>query len=341
MTTFARPVFALLIAAAGTVGGCATSVAEPKGQTTAFQERREEAALDSNTVFVKADGRAVTYTSTHLIVCEDGVNPSLITQFRGFNGQPHVVIEKADGSYDARLSEMPSREPSNYGCNDGAAWTFQLWQDDVGFLRDVDLSGEIVNGLAGKTFGCDGGFQLHSGFELAVSGFKVENGVLKQPNISVSFSGESTGVARGSCSVKATSPRLIFFAGPVPVVYEVSLSFSVEVSVSKASSMRATIGTQGGELVSDDPELQITPMLELGIVFYNAVGTYVGLDLPFNISPRPPCSPEITLSPALKVGAQAGLLGVGVGGLSFTKALGVELNTPVLGPYTIAASRCD
>ncbi len=75
------------------------------------------------------------------------------------------------------------------------------------------------------------------------------------------------------------------------------------------------------------------------MTFYGLVGAYVGVGFPITVSPHAPCSPDVSLSAEFKIGGQAGLLGIAE--LPITKALSVEVSTPVLGPWQIATSQCD
>jgi hypothetical protein len=355
---------ALLVVAAAsltTITGCAAAPEpEPKGSTeSAFEEGdvggsgggggggASSAVVDPNTIYMKADNRIVHYDNRGsgaiaVSICEEGADPALIDKIKGLNGQPTLVIEKADGTFDTRLSEMPRRETDVYYCTGsrygGTAYIFQLWQQDGGFLRNIDVSGAFISGLSGKRVGCEGGFQLTQGLGLGVRGFRVENGTIRQPEVTLTLDGQSTGQAQAKCYLKATSKHLVF-AGLVPVYFEVSIQFGLEISVSKATTIHATIGTNGGSLETDDPTFTLTPQVELGVTFYGLVGAYVGADLPIALTPKPPCSPEITMGVTLKAGGQVGL--IGFADLPINKTLDVEVSTPVLGPFTLRASSCE
>lgn len=350
--------FALFAAGATVTGtGCAApAAAEPQGQGRSADSYDDpeaaaaaaNAAIDANTLYMNVDGRAISYNNADgnarfVTVCENDADSALVDRIKNLDGQPHLVLLQPDGTYDIRLSEAPRREENAYYCTGGkyggTAYIFQLWEQDASFLKHLDLSGSFVSGFAGKSVACEGGFQLQQGLGLDVKNFRIVDGAIQQPEITITLDGQSTGQLQGRCVLKASSGPKVFFAGPVPVVYELQVLFGLQVSFSKASTIHASIGTNGGTLTTDDPTFSITPQLELGVTFYGLVGAYVGADFPIDITPHPPCSPQVMLGVKLKAGAQAGLLGIG--DLPISKALSVEVSSPVLGPFTLAESQCN
>jgi hypothetical protein len=331
---------------------CSTppSAAEPRAATTSHETASDgDATVDDGTLYLKVDQQAVFYDNADgnaiaVTVCEDGADPSVLDRIRGMSAQPHLVLEQPDGTVDARLSEMPRHLTDVYYCGEdghGDAWLFQLWQQDVGFLKSFDLSGAMVNALAGKRVGCEGGFALSHDIELEVSGFRMEGGVLRQPDITLGLDGESAGEVHARCFLQASTPTMVAFAGPVPILYELSAQVALDISLSKATTLHARIGSQGGELTTDDVTFTVSPSIELGVVFYHALGAYVAAAVPITIAPRPPCTPEVTAGVQFSIEGRAGIIDAAVGGLSFTKALSAELSTPVLGPFTLAESSCN
>ncbi len=209
---------------AATATGCAAAApTEAKGKSHANEEIDVGGGSDPNTLFMKVDQSSVYYDDSNgnalqVSVCEANADPALIAQIQGLTGQPHLVLQKADGSYDTRLTSSPLRQENVYYCTGGqyggTAYTFQLWQQDAGFLTH-DLSGAFVSGFSGKHIECDGGFQLSKGLDIDVSGFRVENGTLKRPDITLRLEGDSSAAVTAHCSLKASSGELYFQAGPV------------------------------------------------------------------------------------------------------------------------------
>jgi hypothetical protein len=301
------------------------------------------AVVDPNTVHVQTDD----YTfyddrSTHLYVCTSGARPALLQRIRSLGlDATHVVVERGDGTWDSRDTNPPVLERNVYFCPDGGdAYVFWLWQEpSVGHLRNVDLSAAFSSGITFGRVSCSGGFSFSRPFDLNVSGFKVEDGKLTRPEVTLSIAGGSTGAASGSCSVSASSGTRVFMAGLVPVVYQVEATFSLGVSVSKATTISASIGTNGGTLETNDPSFTFTPSVSLGVTFYGIVGGYVGADMPVSLRRQTGCTPEVNMSVNLKAGIQAGLLGAG--NLPISKSIGFEASTPALGPFTLREARCN
>lgn len=343
-------VAAAALVTAVTATGCAAAPApEAKGRSHANEEIDTGGgeAGDPNTIFMKVDQSSVFYDNSNdnaiqVAVCESNADPAIISQIKGLAGQPRLVLQKADGSYDTRLASPALRQENVYYCPGGkyggAAYTFQLWQQDASFFTH-DLSGAFVSGFAGKNFECDVGFQLSRGLDIDVSGFRVENGTLHRPDVTLRFEGDSQGAAKVHCQLSGSSGVQVFAAGPVPVFYELEIAVGLTVALGKASHVSATIGTTGGSLTTDDPEITITPEIELGVNFYGVVGASVGIGFPVTVSPHPPCTPDVTLGAEIKVGAEVGLIGFKE--FPIQKALSVEVSTPVLGPWQIASSQCN
>lgn len=341
------------------VAGCAAEpVDEPSGSTDSAVKlgdgavrgaQAATASVSDTTLYMEADNKAVFYPNHKALfvyVCEVGADPALIARIKsvtGKGGAPYLVIKKQDGTFDTRRSELPTRETEVYFCKGsplgGAAYKFHLWEldGDGGFLKDIDLSASLITGFSGKRAGCEGGVELDKGVGLDVKGFRVEDGALKQPQVTLRLSGGSKGAAKGRCFLRTSSKHFVM-AGAVPVYFELQALFAVNIVVSRATTFHATIGTEGGTFESEGAVLSFTPQIELGVTFYGLIGGYVGVDLPITVTPKPPCSPEVDMSVTVKAGVQAGL--IGFGDLPVTKALVFEAATTALGPFTLQPSKC-
>ncbi len=343
---------ALLVVAAAvttTATGCAAApVPEAKGRSHANEEIGAGGGGDA--IFMKVDGNAIQYapldgTQGNVIVCASQADPGLVAQIQNAGATPYVVLQKDDGSYDSRVTDRPSYEQDTLACDGGGgpAYIFHLREQTVDFVNQ-DLSAAFKSGFSTENIDCDVGFTLSKGIDFDMQGMRVVNGKLQQPEFALRLEGDSSGAVSAHCSLHATTPTLVFTAGPVPVFYELEMGIGLTVSLSKASHLSAQIGTSGGRLSAmpadgaDAPEITITPEVEFGVTFYGVVGGYVGIGFPITITPHPPCTPDVTMGAELTVGAQAGILGIA--DLPITKALSVEVSSPVLGPFAIATSTC-
>ncbi len=342
-----------------TAFGCAAEQAEePTDAASSFSTTTPMAndgagggaVLADNTLFMKADQRSVFYDNSDdraiiVSVCAASADPALVKRIAamtGSGGQPHLIIEKKDGTFDTRISELPHREENVYYCKGGklggSAYTIRLWADhDDSFLKGIDLSAALVSGFTGARVKCESGVQMAGGVELDVKGFRVDNGKVKVPEISLKVTGESSKGVRGRCYVESRSKHVVF-AGVVPVYFEVQAVASLQLSLNRAASFRATIGTKGASVESSDPSFVISPQVELGVTFYGLVGAYIGAEMPMTITPMPPCTPKIEMSVNLRAGASIGLQGFM--DLPITKTLNIEAGTTVAGPFVVSPSRC-
>ena len=342
---------ALAATSATSAVGCALPTEdEPSGSTgdglTQVPAARDGSggvsiSVQPNTILLKLDNKSVTYLGGNSVsVCERSADPSLLRKIRSMTSATgaHLVLQHPDGRFEPRTSNLPKRDNDVSICGHSAAYTFQFQQDpDGGFLQDVDLSSAFMNGIATERFSCEGGFFKLGKTNLDIKGFRVENGVVMQPAVSLAWSGQSSAGGRTRCTARKTSKHFAM-AGVIPVYFELSLGVSLLFEVSKATVVGGKIGTEGGSLETDDMKFSVTPQIELGATFYGLVGGYVGIDFPITMTPRAPCSPEVEMNVVLKAGLQAGLLGFGK--LPITKALAVEASSSVLGPFTLAESRC-
>lgn len=348
----ARAFLIIATLSATSAAGCAsTTDDEPSGTSgdglTQLPTARDgtggiSVIVQPNTVYLNIDNKSVMYFGGNFVsVCERGGDPALIKKIKsltGAGGAPHVVLKYPNGTFEPRTSNLPERVENAYYCGRSTAYTFQLWQDpDGNFLKEVDLSAAFMTGIANERFSCEGGFFKLGGTKLDIKGFRVEDGVVMQPAVSLGWSGRSSAGGRTRCTIRKTSKHFVM-AGVVPVYFELSLGVSILFEVSKATVVRGKIGTEGGSLETDDMKFSVTPQIELGATFYGLVGGYVGIDFPITMTPRPPCSPEVEMNVVVKAGLQAGLLGFG--NLPITKALAVEASASALGPFTLAESKC-
>ena len=343
---------ALAATSATSAAGCALATEdEPVGSSgdglTQLPAARDgtggvSVSVQPNTIYLNVDNKSVMYAQGNFVsVCERGGDPALLRKIRsmtGATGAPHLVLKHPDGRFEPRTANLPQRVEDAYFCGRSAAYTFHLWQDlDGGFLKEVDLSSAFMNGIANERFSCEAGFFKLGKTNLDIKGFRVENGVVMQPAVGLEWSGQSSAGGRTRCTLRKTSKHFAM-AGVVPVYFELSVGVSILFEVSKATFVRGKIGTEGGSLETDDMKFSVTPQIELGATFYGVVGGYVGVDFPITMTPRAPCSPDVEMSVVLKAGLQAGLLGFGK--LPITKTLAVEASSSVLGPFTLAESRC-
>lgn len=327
--------------------GCSSASEVTRAQSGAISEPAAAASerVDDSTLYLEADQDHVLYASAEghnqLVVCESA-DAKTLEAVRGLEARasdiPHLVIKKQDGTYDVRRSEFPRRRSG--GCGDGgAAWIFPLHDESLDFLRRFDLTGALADGFSRGALSCDASFKLTQPVRVGVEDFRIEDGRLTQPRITMSFALEAGAGGGAKCALKYSSGPLVSVVGAVPVVFEIAGEVGLGVSVGKPTQVQAVLGPDGGSLISDDATVSVVPQVKLGVTFYGLIGAYVGIDMPVKVTDRSPCTPDVTMSVNAKAGAQAGLLGFG--GIQFRKALGVEISSPVLGPFTLNSSRCD
>lgn len=336
-----------LILAVAVVAGCSPTNEATGSQGNAMSEPAAPAGavLAESTLYLEADQDNVLYYGgdgfNQLVVCESA-DTATLERVRELEARaldaPHLVIKKQDGTYDVRRSEFPRRRTDV--CRDGgAAWVFPLHDESLDFLRSLDMTATLANGFSRGALGCEGNFKLTQPVRVDVEDFRIEQGRLTQPRVTLSFAIGAGAGGGAKCAVKYSSGPIVTVVGAVPVVFEIAGEVGLSVSVGKPTEVNAVLGPNGGSFVADDPTVSVVPQVKLGVTFYGLIGAYVGIDLPVKVTDRSPCTPEVTMSVNAKAGAQAGLLGFG--GIQFRKALGVEISSPVLGPFTLSSSQCD
>jgi hypothetical protein len=327
--------------------GCAAEPvpAEAHGSTVSHEEVGGGGVPD-NVVSLTVDQQSVIYTDgAHVIVCKDAVEPSLAAKLDGLVGgagsPPVVVLDSGNGKVESRTAEFPTLEPGYYACSgSGDAFMFQLWETNVGWLNQ-DISGAFMDGISGDNFECDETFTLSHGLDVQVSNFKVVNGVLQKPDITVKLEGDSSAGASAHCSITFHSKPLVAFAGPVPILYEIELGIGVKLGMSEPTHLSAIFGTSQNDvtLSSDsDPTITIEPSVELGVTFYGVVGGYVDVGFPIDIETHAGCSPDVSMGVEMTYGVQAGLLGFH--DLPINAALQASFSTSVVPETKIHDSQC-
>jgi hypothetical protein len=303
------------------------------------------AHLSSNTVYADVDRKSVFYDpniSKVITFCDAGTPGDVLDRLRqqsaaGDGDATPLVLRMPDGAISKRKGHRPKRD---------TGWKVDLYPEDdggdAGFLSDLDVSGAFAAGFDAGKITCTGNFQLsNDGFAMRVKGFRVENGVLKQPDVDMWFDGQTTGETSTSCEMRQSSGPLIAWAGYVPVLYEVWVSLGLKVAVSKPIKIHARLGTSGGSFDGgddghDDNDFTFTPDVKLGVTFYKTLGTYVGADFVFASKQREGCTPRLEFGVKLKAGVELGL-----DFLPISKALTAEVSTDALGPFTMRRSSCD